>query len=505
MDSAEPHAGRTRTLRLAGVAVAFALAWGAQCARRPLELPFTLDNQHYYFVAERAASGVPPHVSHFDSKNALSMLISAAAIRSGRALGVPDALAARAVSMLAVALAAAGLWALARAAAGGDALAAWLAVLVLLSHGGFLLMGAMGARPKVFLVPFAVATGLAVSSRRPLWAGAAAAAAFLCWQPALLLLAAAAAPVAVGPRPLRGLALLAAGALAVAAPYHLGFWAAGALPDLVEQTYRFTAVYMSEAPRDLGSNLARLLGAGGGFTPERLWLLGFGLALLALAALGLHRPRRARALLAARPGLHFALLAGVGTLAFTVYDYGTFVDAFFVLPFVALVDGVALAWVVRRIRRPWAFRAAAAAVLVGAALLAWRGPLPARVGPTLADQERLGLEVRRLLDEGHPVWAVGCTHLLAFAHADNYVPEGFFFRGMGSYLRDRAGAGGWRPLRDGRMPDVILISRPFVGSVPEARRWLSAEYRERTPASFAAQGVRVLWRRESGAPASLAK
>ena len=79
---------------------------------------------------------------------------------------------------------------------------------------------------------------------------------------------------------------------------------------------------------------------------------------------------------------------------------------------------------------------------------------------------------------------------MAMNHTDNYVPFGFFFRGMEAYLTDRE-PGGYRPLRDGAMPETILISRPFV---PGGREWLAAEYRDETPPEFRFQGVRV-WRR----------
>jgi hypothetical protein len=67
---------------------------------------------------------------------------------------------------------------------------------------------------------------------------------------------------------------------------------------------------------------------------------------------------------------------------------------------------------------------------------------------------------------------------------------------MEDYLADREPAG-YRPLRDGAMPETILVSRPFV---PGGREWLATEYRDETPPELRFQGVRV-WRRAHPEPA----
>ena len=88
----------SRAARLFGL-LAFLLGVVACLTRDPADLPLTLDNQQYFFIAERAASGVPPHVSLFDSKHQAGMLLSAAAIRVGRGLGLGDVHAARVASI----------------------------------------------------------------------------------------------------------------------------------------------------------------------------------------------------------------------------------------------------------------------------------------------------------------------------------------------------------------------------------------------------------------------
>ena len=65
-----------------------------------IDLPLLKDNQHYFYMSERVASGVSPHKSHFDPKHALSMLLTGAAIFAGRALGIADLTSARFLSLV---------------------------------------------------------------------------------------------------------------------------------------------------------------------------------------------------------------------------------------------------------------------------------------------------------------------------------------------------------------------------------------------------------------------
>ena len=50
---------------------------------------------------------------------------------------------------------------------------------------------------------------------------------------------------------------------------------------------------------------------------------------------------------------------------------------------------------------------------------------------------------------------------------------------------------GYRPFRNGEMPDIILVSRDFI---PEGYRWLWVEYAELNAPAFNRQNIRV-WRR----------
>jgi hypothetical protein len=226
---------------------------------------------------------------------------------------------------------------------------------------------------------------------------------------------------------------------------------------------------------------------------DSLLPLAFAAIVVAGVARGALRPARFVSELRERPDVAYVLVSSAVALAFTLYEYQTYIDAFFVLPYVAVVVGAAAGGgaqrVARRLPPPGPVLLAGGLVILFAANTHVL-PTRASTGAELADQERLAREVGAWIAEGGGVYAVGCTHLLAMNHSDNHVPFGFFFRGMEAYLAERE-PGGYRPLRDGAMPQTILVSRPFV---PQGRAWLEAEYRDETPSGFRYQGIRV-WRR----------
>lgn len=485
---------------------------GLLCCLRydPSSIPLSYDNQHYFFIAERAASGVAPHVSQFDPKHALSMLATAGAMRLGRRLGVDDVIAARVLSIVATASCAALVWLLAREVSSLRA-APWLVACTMLTFTRFFYMGAMGARPKVFLVVFTLLAMLLVARRRSLAAGSAAAGAFLCWQPALLVAAAGVVGLAVERRA-RAVAAFGFAFIGVNLAYEAYFIAHGALAEQIEQAYLFPATFM-QAPFPPPLDIAlRRLG----------WLLRVGedrpaaavmptLALLGLFAFWarvLWRARRHGAPIAIRAdgrgGLVCVVLAGHGALLFTLTSYQGYPDGFFLAPFMALLCGTGIAALAAAVARRLGSVAAGTTVLVaGGALAAIAALTPAgpveedrRHTPTLADQRALASEVGRFLDAGMSVYAVGCTHLLAFNHADNFVPYGFFFRGLDRYLLFRLGMLPYMPYRRGELPDVLLASR---SRIDRPTSWVPRHYREQPDARFNALGIRVWFRQDAQA------
>jgi hypothetical protein len=497
--SAPPAAGSRLAVLLSSepfALTAFFLAGLAVCwIARPLSLPLLSDNQHYYFIAERAAAGVPPHVSHFDPKHALSMLLSAGAMLLGRRLGVDDVLAARALSILITAASMALTWLVARRLT-GSVIAAYLAGLAMLGFSRFVLMGAMGARPKVFMVFFMLLALLWVGERRPLLAGLAGAAAFLCWQPAAILLGFA-PPVLLLERSCgRRLARYALGAAVPIAAYQAYFVVTGAIGEQLSQAYGFPSSYLGSFPPPLHGvalHATWILGIKNGITAETLVpaaALAADVVLLAVAAV---RPRRLWAALVAEPGRLYFLLCAHAALFFDLWNYQGFPDRFLLEPFMAVGAGALGAWLARSFARTGAVAELVAATVAFAfvALPIARAEYRLDVPFDLADQEALAARVDGMLDEGLSVWAVGCTHLLALAHTNNFVPYGFFFRGVEHYAIAHTGQNPYLPTRSGVLPDVILWSRSKLRG---ADLWLPVEYRRVDEPGFRAQGIRI-WRR----------
>ena len=498
---AEPVApsGRSTRVTAAFAALFFALALAMCWLRGPSDMSLLVDNQHYFFIAERAASGIAPHVSQFDPKNALSLLITAAAIKASRLTGIGDDLAAARWISIVFASAAVSLlwlcvWMLTR-----RRLAAHLSAVIMLGFPLFFIMAAMGARPKVFLTPFLILPVITTAAKKPFWTGVFSAMAFLCWQPALIVIAGAGVAVLLDPRRgRRDLLRLALASVLTVAAYQAYFVVHGALAQELEQAYVFPRMYLTHKVNlgVWGVHAGWLFHIRDGFGLTSVVPVGFALGLAAVLVWGITHARQALVRARSNPAAVNLLIVACAALLFTLHDYQGFPDEFLVTPYEAAVCGSLLAVVIVRLgehRRAAAKTIIAALGLVVASVPAIRG--------AVSDQGFRGLEAQRaaaravggFLERGDTVYAVGCSHLLAFNHQDNFVPYGFFFRGMQAYMKTKANSPeGYRPLDEhGRMPDIILESRGFI---PGGQEWLETEYRDITTRLFARQRIRV-WKR----------
>jgi hypothetical protein len=458
------------------------------------DLPLLSDSQHYFFIAERAASGVPPHVSQFDPKNALGIFIPAGAIHIGRMVGIDDLLATRIASVTAGALAVALVWPLARRLTGSTT-ASWISSVAMLSLNRFVLVAAMGSQPKVFLVSFIVGSLLFFSMRRWVFAGLAAGAAFLCWQPAGALVAAGGLALLLGGAGRRAAASFLVAAVATLVCHEAYFAYHGILSEHLAQAYWFPMQFMEKpptAPRAVLRRATWVLGASQGLT---FWSVVPVMFLVWLAVFWAGWWRRASTVaeeMAGRPDRIYFTLGAHAALANCLLSFQGFPDRFFLDPFMALATGWLVARPMAHLELAWARRKGrhlvAGAALAGLAVLAFSGHWNYRDLQGLTRQRESAVTVGKLLDAGFGVYAVGCTHLLAFNHADNFTRYGFFFRGVAEFLQVSTGGRGYRPLRDGEMPDVILVSR---GKYIEDQPWLQAEYTRAQREDFGGEPVRV--------------
>jgi hypothetical protein len=486
---------------LAWALVAALFAGSLDVADRPL----VADNQIYFFLAERAASGVPPHVSMVDPKNDLAVLLTAAAMRVGRLAGIDDVATSRAVSLVFFA-AAIALAAELAATLTGSAAAGHVAALALLSVRGLAEHAAVGSNVKVFLVAFVLLAHLAAAhgSRRAkgrsescdLLAGLAAGAAFAVWQPALLVVGAVVFEALLSRRGgWRRAAVVAASATLPFAACEAWFASVGALGPQLHQT-QVMALGSLHEPRRLGAALRFVLQEGG---PRlRVVPCAFALSWIAAAVVTMAAPRRAWAMARDRGGLASFVVGASASTAFTLYDHQGVPDLFFPYPYFA-VGGALLVAVAASLAskaasriRPGLSVGASAFVFAAAGLalcLPLRDFLRHRQAPAydLRDQRRLADEVRALHAQHGSVWVYGAVHLLGLAHLDNHVPIGLYYDDLEALVR----RDDYRPLREGRMPEIIVHTR---GVPPGGSRFLLDEYVEITPPNFAAQ-LAMVWRR----------
>ncbi len=488
--SADARARAVGAALSAGLAVALCFAYGVR------DRPLLADTQLYYFIGERAASGVPPHVSQVDIKTSLGPIASGLAIRAGRALGVDDVAASRAVSVAAAAASVALAFLLAAQFSGSLAAGA-VAAAALLSTNGFFFEASTGSSPKVFLVPLLLAAHLAAARRRWSWSGIAAAAAFFCWQPGGVVVGSAGLALLLDRRSRWSDAVrFAVGVAVTALAYEGYFWWHGALAEQLHQEFVLAFESVSR-PFDAAEAFwfflteARAWQQTPNAAPAGFFVVG---ALLALALAV--RPRRALDLVRTRPGeVSFWTAAAVGT-AFTLREHQAHPDMMLVQPAFAVACGVGAGWIVSIASRvrfgAWVATALAAAVVVAFLADAQKDARSAAPrSPKLDDQRTLAnlLDVYR--DHRGSVWVVGAAHLLGLEREDNWVPHAYLAGPITSEIDFHT----WRPLRDGRMPEILLVSR---GIFPGSKAWLRPEYEEITPAAFAAQRIRVYARKQRG-------
>lgn len=483
--------GRTLGTALSAV-LAVVLCFGYGVTSRPL----LADTQLYYFIGERVASGVPPHVSQVDIKTSLGPIVSGLAIRAGRSLGIDDVYASRVASVAAAAAAVALAFVLAAELSGSLAAGA-VAAAALLSTNGFFLEASTGSSPKVFLVPLLLAAHLAAARRRWLWSGVAATGAFLCWQPGGVVVAGAALALLLDRRSRRGdAARFAAGVAATVLAYEGYFWWHGALAEQIHQEFVLAFESVSR-PFDATESFwfflteARAWQRTPNAAPATFFVVG-ALLLLGLAV----RPRRAIELVRTRPGdVSFWTAAAVGT-AFTLREHQAHPDMMLVQPAFAVACGIGAGWIVSlasRVRFGAPFASVLAAAVVVFFLIDARTDARAAAprSPLLADQRTLAKLLDVYRDHRGGLWVVGAAHLLGLEREDNWVPHAYLAGPITSEIDFHT----WRPLRGDRMPGILVVSR---GIFPGTKAWLRPEYHEITPAAFAAQRIRIYARKQQG-------
>jgi len=493
---------RPLAVRAACMAVFFVAGLAICLVQDPQRRPFAADNQIYYFISERVASGIPPHASLVDHKNALGAMLSGAGIRVGRAVGVDDVMAARAVSILVAAATVALVWTVVEAVS-GSLIAAHLGASVMLVFGDYFQQAGQGVRPKVFMAFFMVLALAAFVRGKPARAGVWAAATFLCWQPALLIVACLGLVTLLAPGSWAATVRLGAGAIAAFLVYEAYFLRHGILGEQLYQVYVMSTEEEAAYPIKPFFESVRFIIGMGLWRQDwsRTFTVVFLGSMVASAAAALVLPRRMWTWLRARPELAAVLACAWAALAFTMINHQAYPDMFFLYPYVAIASGLVFGTAIEAIPGPawttalrWGLATACAVAILN---VAWarRTMFHVRRGG-LADQYALARQVDMLRDHHGSIWAIGCPHLLALNRQGNVSRFGLVIDpNVRTYMRRTGTNGVFRPRDErGELPGVILVSR---GGERRVIPWLPHYYRAIDNESFRRQGVRI-WLRRRG-------
>jgi len=429
------------------------------------------DEAIYAYGGQQLVEGVAPYASVFDPKTPLGTGFAAIGVVAARAAGAADGagdvhgmrILFLVFAVLAVlAVYALGLW------LWDSALAALAGAVVFCSFHGFALdaIGGPNAKtPAIFLAVLAMAL---LVRRWWFWGALAGSLAFLVWQPLGVYAAAAvvAAPLTAEPGRRRAALLQAlAGAAIPLAVTALVFWAAGALPQLVEAAFRFPLTGIIRTPETLADHLRdihRVVNQGYGHSR---WLLWGGIAaLIALIAARLVRGRANLRATVADPLVVVVGLTAIPLAVFSATDFQGYPDVYPALPYAAIGVGGAVAAVMARVERPRARRAATAGCLLAVALLtalswSWFASSSAPPRGGLAAQRSNAAMVERVLRPGESLYALGDPAPLVLTRRRN--PTRFVYLSSGVAQWDirhtPGGLRGWEQRLLATRPGMVMV------------------------------------------------
>lgn len=452
--------------------------------------PLSMDNRLYFYIAERAASGVPPHVSAPDVKTQLAPLVDSASIAIGRVVGLDDVRSGRIGALLILIV---GIWGVGTTvfALGATRAAAMLGALSVLAFSGMPGHVSVGFNPKILLFSLLAWGPYFVARGRFFTAGALASAAMCCWQPALIACACTALAALTAPHWRTALVRCIAGGLAAFALYEAYFTWHGVLAAQLFQNFALPAGSV-HAGVDwvrgaefvlFGSwqGIDRVAAAGSCFV---LFLAG-GIA----SRLDFEIWPSGRAP-APTPAVVLVLASGTLMSIFTAYEHQGEPDRFLLCAYFAIAVGVVSDRMLQLVRSRIDERAALylqGALIAVLLFTSLRGTYPP---PVRTDDLDAQIEVGRvvaMMAEAHgSVWSFGCVHLLALAHLTNHHPLAYFWDDLRSYVEEAT----FSPVVHERLPDVILSCRP----VPDGKHLLKNYQVIRVP-GLAAERARLFVRK----------
>src|SRR6185369_9094271 len=290
----------------------------------------------------------------------------------------------------------------------------------------------------------------------------------------------------------KSVAMLIAGALLALGAYEAWFALHGALEAQIHQ--ELLAFGSTHKPIEWHESLWFFVTESRGFEHyphplPTLFLVAGAIALLAAVV----RPARAFAIVRERPGLFAFWIGGALATTFTFIDHQAHPDMLLAQPYFPVAGAIASGWIFSWLRHNPGGKIAIG--VLTAAFPAWvateaRSDVARAVFNASNDLESQYAQARLVnlyYDHRGSVWGLGAVHLIGFNHRDNWTPVGNFGRETVE-LDTRT----WRPLRNEKMPEIILAGR---GLRPGFQTWLMTEYIDITPAVLARDRIRVFSRR----------
>ena len=453
--------------------------------------PLSMDNRLYFYISERAASGVAPHVSTPDGKNQLATLADAASIRAGRAFGLNDVRAGR-IGTLAILIL--GVWGIGCSvhALGATRTAATLAAISVFAFSNLSGHTTVGFNPKILMFTMLAWGPWFLARERYAGAGAVAAAAMCCWQPAATACLGAALGALTTARPLAAFVRVVAGGVAFVALYEAYFAWHGVLLAQLFQAYGLPLGSASGEMDWMSGIRFVLFGSRQGidrFAIPAVCFLVF-LAGSVAAAFGTKLPPAGRS---PAPASAICLLAVAGTLMllFTMYEHHAEPDRFLLVAYYAIAVGVVadrlFHFARTRIHERTAHQlqgALAAAFLLCAPRSVF---VEGKRDFTLESQIDAGRTIALAAEAYGTVWAYGCIHLMGLAHVTNFHPIDHFWDDLRRYVDETT----FVPVVRGRMPDVIVLCRRVPGGDA------SLEGYTEIPSPRVEENIRLFARREA--------
>jgi hypothetical protein len=460
----------------------------------PFHTALTMDPAIYAYMAQQAAAGNPPHLTVYEVKSSLSVLLGALAIHAGARLNLPEIFSLRLYMLVVTALGmVAMLWL--GTAFSRLQIVGWLSALFLASFTAFVGLTVNGVEPKAVMLLFSLVALLALTRRAWFWAGVAAACAGLAWQIGMgyvalaLLLAFAQNDHARARLDAAGRVLL--GALLPAAAYSLYFVTHGAAQAAFEQNVLVPFFSKSSQLRLGDLMFSRMVKI---FVTDYRNQIPIGV-LAIVGWLGwwwytLRSRERFVFYFIKNPRTSGTLLALHGLFLYSLLDFQSYPDWIPLLPFVALLASGALVVLFLRLARRVPLLSAQRSLALGAlgvVLLLWVNQelvAAPQTKLTLQDQMRVAAELNERLGAANPVWILGKNELLFFMRRQNPNRYTFLLTNTDAVIEriEPGGFAGMLARTRAAAPALIVTSRLRRKHLADPRNydrlaeWIAAEY-----------------------------